>query len=205
MAGGSRGGAAGMQRRRGGGGRAAEAGASSSTMLQFYTDEAPGIKLSPTVVLVMSIGFIAFVAILHVIGKLYLVPHSQILRMVRLVLMSLEHLGYGSKTICLSPRSKRIFACNEIWRSNPLFYREETATMDKEFSIYPDVCLFELPLQMEMSRTAHEVNVPKILDEIDLLNVSFDGESTLDRNPIRVGLKKLKKNDINKIRLQIDL
>jgi protein transport protein SEC61 subunit beta len=41
-------------------------------MLQFYTDDAPGLKISPNVVLVMSIGFIAFVAILHVIGKLYL-------------------------------------------------------------------------------------------------------------------------------------
>lgn len=75
MAGGSRSVAAGMRRRRGGGGRAAEAAA--STVLQFYTEEAPGIKLSPTIVLVMSIGFIAFVAILHVIGKLYIVPHSQ--------------------------------------------------------------------------------------------------------------------------------
>ncbi|WRX19857.1 Protein transport protein SecG/Sec61-beta/Sbh - like 1 [Theobroma cacao] len=28
-----------------------------------------GLKISPNVVLVMSIGFIAFVAILHVIGK----------------------------------------------------------------------------------------------------------------------------------------
>jgi protein transport protein SEC61 subunit beta len=42
-------------------------------MLQFYTDDAPGLKISPNVVLVMSIGFIAFVAILHVVGKLYLV------------------------------------------------------------------------------------------------------------------------------------
>ena len=42
-------------------------------MLQFYTDDAPGLKISPNVVLVPSIGFIAFVAILHVMGKLYLV------------------------------------------------------------------------------------------------------------------------------------
>ncbi|CAA2980924.1 transport Sec61 subunit beta-like [Olea europaea subsp. europaea] len=75
MAGGSRSVAAGMRRRRGGGSRAAEAEA--STVLQFYTEAAPGIKLSPAIVLVMSIGFIAFVAILHVIGKLYIVPHSQ--------------------------------------------------------------------------------------------------------------------------------
>ncbi|CAN4096837.1 unnamed protein product [Withania somnifera] len=40
-------------------------------MLQFYADDSPGLKISPNVVLVMSIGFIAFVAILHVMGKLY--------------------------------------------------------------------------------------------------------------------------------------
>ncbi|XP_059651611.1 protein transport protein Sec61 subunit beta-like [Cornus florida] len=48
-------------------------GGASGTMLQFYTDDAPGLKISPNVVLVMSIGFIAFVAILHVMGKLYFV------------------------------------------------------------------------------------------------------------------------------------
>ncbi|XP_057977409.1 protein transport protein Sec61 subunit beta-like [Malania oleifera] len=63
--------AAGMRRRRTTGGGAATGGA-SGTMLQFYTDDAPGLKISPNVVLVMSIGFIAFVAILHVMGKLYL-------------------------------------------------------------------------------------------------------------------------------------
>lgn len=48
------------------------AGGAGGNMLQFYTDDAPGLKISPNVVLVMSIGFIAFVAILHVMGKLYL-------------------------------------------------------------------------------------------------------------------------------------
>ncbi|KAI3424607.1 Protein transport protein Sec61 subunit beta [Psidium guajava] len=48
-------------------------GGATGTMLQFYTDDAPGLKISPNVVLVMSIGFIAFVAILHVMGKLYFV------------------------------------------------------------------------------------------------------------------------------------
>ncbi|GAA0139682.1 membrane traffic protein [Lithospermum erythrorhizon] len=47
------------------------ASGASGTMLQFYTDDAPGLKISPNVVLVMSIGFIAFVAVLHVMGKLY--------------------------------------------------------------------------------------------------------------------------------------
>ena len=49
------------------------AGGAGGNMLQFYTDDAPGLKISPNVVLVMSIGFIAFVAILHVMGKLYFV------------------------------------------------------------------------------------------------------------------------------------
>ena len=64
--------AANLRRRRttSGGGAA---GGASGTMLQFYTDDAPGLKISPNVVLVMSIGFIAFVAILHVMGKLYFV------------------------------------------------------------------------------------------------------------------------------------
>lgn len=48
-------------------------GGASGTMLQFYTDDAPGLKISPNVVLMMSIGFIAFVAMLHVVGKLWLV------------------------------------------------------------------------------------------------------------------------------------
>ncbi|CAL5331369.1 unnamed protein product [Camellia sinensis] len=64
--------AANLRRRRttSGGGAA---GGASSTMLQFYTDDAPGLKISPNVVLIMSIGFIAFVAVLHVMGKLYFV------------------------------------------------------------------------------------------------------------------------------------
>ncbi|XP_034680152.1 protein transport protein Sec61 subunit beta-like [Vitis riparia] len=60
-----------LRRRRTTGGAAA--GGASGNMLQFYTDDAPGLKISPNVVLIMSIGFIAFVAILHVMGKLYFV------------------------------------------------------------------------------------------------------------------------------------
>ncbi|XP_042502026.1 protein transport protein Sec61 subunit beta-like [Macadamia integrifolia] len=63
-----------MRRRRTTGGGSA-AGA-SGTMLQFYTDDAPGLRISPNVVLVMSIGFIAFVSILHVVGKLFLVSRE---------------------------------------------------------------------------------------------------------------------------------
>lgn len=43
----------------------------ASNMLRFYTDDAPGLKISPHVVLVMSICFIGFVAVLHGIGKIY--------------------------------------------------------------------------------------------------------------------------------------
>uniref|UniRef100_A0A0A9DAK9 Protein transport protein Sec61 beta subunit n=1 Tax=Arundo donax TaxID=35708 RepID=A0A0A9DAK9_ARUDO len=49
----------------------APAGGGASSMLQFYTDEAAGRKMSPNTVLIMSIGFIAVVAMLHVFGKLY--------------------------------------------------------------------------------------------------------------------------------------
>ncbi|TKY67247.1 transport protein Sec61 subunit beta [Spatholobus suberectus] len=66
---------AGMRRRRlGGGSSSASVGGGSgagSNMLRFYTDDAPGLKISPTVVLVMSLCFIGFVTALHVFGKLY--------------------------------------------------------------------------------------------------------------------------------------
>lgn len=69
---------AGMRRRRlgGGGGGNSSAGVgggsgSGANMLRFYTDDAPGLKISPTVVLVMSLCFIGFVTALHVFGKLY--------------------------------------------------------------------------------------------------------------------------------------
>lgn len=62
-----------MRRRRTSSTGAGASGGAAGTMLQFYTDDAPGLKISPNVVLVMSIGFIAFVAVLHVMGKLYFV------------------------------------------------------------------------------------------------------------------------------------
>ncbi|XP_010524405.1 PREDICTED: protein transport protein Sec61 subunit beta [Tarenaya hassleriana] len=69
--------AASMRRRRTTSGSGAGAGGGAAgTMLQFYTDDAPGLKISPNVVLVMSIGFIAFVAVLHVMGKLYFVKRE---------------------------------------------------------------------------------------------------------------------------------
>ncbi|GLJ37849.1 hypothetical protein SUGI_0770020 [Cryptomeria japonica] len=69
---------AGLRRRRttgaggsGGGGAFGGGGGGPSNMLRFYTDDAPGLKITPTVVLVMSLCFIGFVTALHVIGKLY--------------------------------------------------------------------------------------------------------------------------------------
>ncbi|KAM7280063.1 hypothetical protein ACFE04_007197 [Oxalis oulophora] len=46
-------------------------GGGAGNMLRFYTDDAPGLKISPTVVLVMSLCFIGFVTALHVFGKFY--------------------------------------------------------------------------------------------------------------------------------------
>ncbi|XP_042475777.1 protein transport protein Sec61 subunit beta-like [Macadamia integrifolia] len=72
---------AGMRRRRlggasgggggGGGSGGFGGGGGGSNMLRFYTDDAPGLKITPTVVLVMSLCFIGFVTALHVFGKLY--------------------------------------------------------------------------------------------------------------------------------------
>ncbi|KAM3330737.1 hypothetical protein ACQJBY_027087 [Aegilops geniculata] len=68
--------AASLRRRRTtSGAAAAGGGGGASTMLQFYTDEAAGRKMSPNAVLIMSIGFIAIVAVLHVFGKLYRTPN----------------------------------------------------------------------------------------------------------------------------------
>ncbi|CAA2934148.1 transport Sec61 subunit beta-like [Olea europaea subsp. europaea] len=70
----TRGSSAGMRRRRLGGGSSntsSSGGASGSNMLRFYTDDAPGLKISPTVVLVMSFCFIGFVTALHAFGKFY--------------------------------------------------------------------------------------------------------------------------------------
>jgi len=45
--------------------RAAGAGGSTSTMLRLYTDESPGLKVDPVVVLILSIVFIFSVVALH--------------------------------------------------------------------------------------------------------------------------------------------
>ncbi|MCO5550520.1 hypothetical protein L7F22_004007 [Adiantum nelumboides] len=69
-------GTVGARRRRVGGSGAGSASlgngsAGGSNMLRFYTDDAPGFKMNPTFVLGMSVCFIAFVALLHAVGKIY--------------------------------------------------------------------------------------------------------------------------------------
>ncbi|KAK5446722.1 Arf guanine nucleotide exchange factor sbh1 [Exophiala xenobiotica] len=50
--------------------RAAGAGGSSGTMLRLYTDESPGLKVDPMVILFLSLGFIFSVVALHLIAKI---------------------------------------------------------------------------------------------------------------------------------------
>ena len=50
----------------GGGGRAA---GGSSNILQFYTDDSPGLQVGPTTVLVASLSFVGVVVLLHIWGK----------------------------------------------------------------------------------------------------------------------------------------
>ncbi|KAI8805051.1 transport protein Sec61 subunit beta-like protein [Cladochytrium replicatum] len=44
-------------------------GPSTSGMMRIYTDDSPGIKVDPVVVLIGSLTFIASVFILHLVGK----------------------------------------------------------------------------------------------------------------------------------------
>ncbi|KAF4354659.1 hypothetical protein CsatB_030670 [Cannabis sativa] len=46
-------------------------GGGATNLLRFYTEDAPGYKIGPTIVLVISLCFIGFVSALHVFGKLY--------------------------------------------------------------------------------------------------------------------------------------
>eukprot|EP00429_Kryptoperidinium_foliaceum_P069516 CAMPEP_0176072038 /NCGR_PEP_ID=MMETSP0120_2-20121206/35983_1 /TAXON_ID=160619 /ORGANISM="Kryptoperidinium foliaceum, Strain CCMP 1326" /LENGTH=70 /DNA_ID=CAMNT_0017405699 /DNA_START=53 /DNA_END=265 /DNA_ORIENTATION=- len=50
----------------GGGGRPAGAG---NNILQFYTDDSPGLQVGPTTVLVASLSFVGIVVLLHILGK----------------------------------------------------------------------------------------------------------------------------------------
>ncbi|KAG8854721.1 Arf guanine nucleotide exchange factor sbh1 [Tulasnella sp. 330] len=50
--------------------RAAGAGGSSNTMLRLYTDDSPGLRIDPFVVMVLSISFIGSIFFLHLSSKL---------------------------------------------------------------------------------------------------------------------------------------
>ncbi|OLL27054.1 Protein transport protein Sec61 subunit beta [Neolecta irregularis DAH-3] len=50
--------------------RVAGAGGSTTTMLKLYTDDAPGLKVDPIIVMVLAIGFIASVFVLHIASRI---------------------------------------------------------------------------------------------------------------------------------------
>ncbi|KIY44330.1 putative translocon subunit [Fistulina hepatica ATCC 64428] len=50
--------------------RAAGAGGSSSTMLKLYTDDSPGLRVDPFIVLVLSLSFIGSIFFLHIAAKI---------------------------------------------------------------------------------------------------------------------------------------
>jgi protein transport protein SEC61 subunit beta len=52
------------------GDRVARPAQGSGSLLRFYTDESPGLKITPVVVLGMSVCFIGFVTMLHAIAKI---------------------------------------------------------------------------------------------------------------------------------------
>jgi protein transport protein SEC61 subunit beta len=60
--------------------RSAGAGGSSGTMLKLYTDESPGLRVDPVVVLVLSLGFIFSVVGLHGTFFHYTSPFEATLR-----------------------------------------------------------------------------------------------------------------------------
>ncbi|CAN0395185.1 unnamed protein product, partial [Ectocarpus fasciculatus] len=50
-------------------GAAAKGGNNQQGIMRFYTDDAPGLRIGPTVVLVFSLAFIGCVVLLHIWGK----------------------------------------------------------------------------------------------------------------------------------------
>ncbi|KAJ7468971.1 Sec61beta family-domain-containing protein [Mycena galericulata] len=50
--------------------RAAGAGGSSNTMLKLYTDDSPGLRVDPYIVLVLSLAFIGSIFFLHISAKI---------------------------------------------------------------------------------------------------------------------------------------
>ncbi|CAJ0744974.1 22793_t:CDS:2 [Entrophospora sp. SA101] len=45
------------------------AGGSSTTMMKLYTDDAPGLRVDPVVVVVLALAYIGSVFFLHIYGK----------------------------------------------------------------------------------------------------------------------------------------
>ncbi|GBF90470.1 hypothetical protein Rsub_03466 [Raphidocelis subcapitata] len=45
-------------------------GGKPASAMNYYTDDSPGLKLQPVWVIVMSLAFILFVTVCHVVGKL---------------------------------------------------------------------------------------------------------------------------------------
>jgi len=50
----------------GGSGRPQGAG---TNILQYYTDDSPGLQVTPTNVLIASLTFVGVVVLLHIVGK----------------------------------------------------------------------------------------------------------------------------------------
>ncbi|KAG8830819.1 Arf guanine nucleotide exchange factor sbh1 [Serendipita sp. 411] len=50
--------------------RSAGAGGSSNTMLKLYTDDSPGLRVDPFVVLILSLSFIGSIFFLHISAKI---------------------------------------------------------------------------------------------------------------------------------------
>ncbi|KAF8226718.1 Pre protein translocase Sec Sec61-beta subunit [Tricholoma matsutake] len=61
--------AAGTQASKPNSSRAAGAGGSSNTMLKLYTDDSPGLRVDPFIVLVLSLSFIGSIFFLHISAK----------------------------------------------------------------------------------------------------------------------------------------
>ncbi|KAJ2226681.1 hypothetical protein IWW45_007353 [Coemansia sp. RSA 485] len=65
-----RGGSSATGRSNAGGKQVSRATGSTQNMMRLYSDDAPGLKVDPVVVLVLSLVFIASVFLLHIYGKL---------------------------------------------------------------------------------------------------------------------------------------
>eukprot|EP00927_Polykrikos_kofoidii_P077570 TRINITY_DN744_c0_g1_i7.p1 TRINITY_DN744_c0_g1~~TRINITY_DN744_c0_g1_i7.p1 ORF type:complete len:101 (+),score=18.85 TRINITY_DN744_c0_g1_i7:81-383(+) len=48
----------------------------SGGIMKFYTDDAPGLKVGPTTVLVLSLAFMALVCFMHIMGKFRSAPST---------------------------------------------------------------------------------------------------------------------------------